>query len=199
VAEIRQRAPDVILNTINGSGNRHFFAALADAGLQDLPVVSFSIAEPELAVLAHAPPHHHAVWGYFQSLPQENNRAFVARYQARFGHDRPISDPIATTYAGVRLWAMAVRDAGTDDPTQINLTIGRMSSDGPLGIAALDTATRHLWRRVYVGQARADGQFDAHEISEAPVRPAPFPPYRSKEAWLQTVAELTRPAPGERP
>jgi hypothetical protein len=71
------------------------------------------------------------------------------------------------------------------------LSVGRTSLNGPSGIVALDAATRHLWRRVYVGHARADGQFDAVEISEAPIRPVPFPASRSRAEWHALVDRLS--------
>ncbi|WP_295578558.1 urea ABC transporter substrate-binding protein [uncultured Lamprocystis sp.] len=191
-ADIRHQAPDAVLNTLNGAANRHFFAALATAEVNAVPVVSFSMAEPELQSIrtAHVHAAHYAVWGYFQSLPHAANRRFVADFRQRFGPERVISDPVVTSYDAVRLWAAAVRAAGTPDPAQINRSIGRMSVDGPSGIVAVDAATRHLWRRVYVGKARDDGQFDVTEISEAPVRPVPFPPYRSRDEWLELVQTL---------
>jgi urea transport system substrate-binding protein len=192
-AEIRSLAPDAVLNTLNGDANRHLFASLRAANLDAMPVVSFSVAEPELRSMlgGHFHREHYAVWGYFQSLPDAVNRRFVAAFRERFGADRVVGDPIVSSYNGIRLWAEAVREAGTDDPAQVNRSIGRASLQGPSGIVALDAATRHLWRKVYVGHARADGQFDAVEISEAPVRPAPFPAYRSRAQWRALVDLLS--------
>ncbi len=198
VAEIRRLAPDVLLNTTNGAANRHLFAALAEAGLGSVPVVSFSIAEPELQAIgaAHHHPAHHAVWGYFQALPDAANQQFVAAFKARFGPARAVSDPIVASYNSVLLWAAAARDADSPAAEQVNRAIGRTSLADPSGILAIDAATRHLWRRVYLGHARADGQFDVQELSEAPVRPAPFPPYRNREHWLQLVREMHTDASG---
>ena len=193
VEDIRRQAPDVVLNTLNGEGNRHFFAALAAAGLGSTPVVSFSVAEPELRLLLgeHFHPEHYAVWGYFQSLGGDANLTFVSRFRQRFGQDRVLSDPLLSSYDAVRLWAAAVREAGTVDPQQVNRAIGRVNLAGPTGIVAIDAATRHRWRRVYVGKAGIDGQFAANEISEGPVRPAPFPPYRSRADWAERLRPLT--------
>jgi urea transport system substrate-binding protein len=197
VDDIRRLAPDVVLNTLNGNANRHFFAALAAAGLSRTPVVSFSIAEAELQWLAgpHFHAEHHAVWGYFQSLDGAANQDFVARFRQRFGAGRVLSDPMVSSYDAVRLWATAVREAGTAEPEQVNRSVGRVNVTGPGGIVVLDAASRHLWRRVYVGQAGADGQFTATEISEAPVRPSPFPPYLSRDQWLARLRPLTEARP----
>jgi urea transport system substrate-binding protein len=200
-AEIRHLSPDAVLNTLNGSANRYFFAALGAASSDETPVISFSVAEPELRSILAGSSHtrHYAVWGYFQSLPNAVNRRFVDRFRLRFGAERVVSDPIVSNYNGVKLWAEAVRAAGSDHPARVNRSIGRMSMSGPSGIVALDAATRHLWRRVYVGHARADGQFDAVEISEAPIRPVPFPAHRSRAEWRALVDLLSGESPPRRP
>lgn len=200
--EIRRLKPDVVLNTLNGSSNRHFFAALAAADLGQTPVVSFSIAEPELQTFGpqNFHPSHFAVWGYFQSFPGTANEQFVSQFRQRFGPDRVTSDPILSSHDAVLLWATAVREAGTAEPDQVNRSIGRVSIPSPAGIVTTESATRHLWRRVYVGKAQRDGQFEAHEISEAPVRPAPFPSYRSRAEWLaqvQAIAGTTAQSGGQ--
>ncbi|PKO85933.1 MAG: urea ABC transporter substrate-binding protein [Betaproteobacteria bacterium HGW-Betaproteobacteria-12] len=197
VEDIRRQAPDVVLNTLNGDGNRHFFAALAAAGLGRIPVVSFSVAEPELRQLVgeHFHPEHYAVWGYFQSLGGAANQAFVSRFRQRFGKDRVLSDPLLSSHDAVRLWAAAVREAGSTDPQQVNRALSRVNLAGPAGIVAVDAATRHRWRRVYVGKAGDDGQFVASEISEVPIRPAPFPPYRSRAEWAERLRPLTGSTP----
>lgn len=191
--DIRRRAPDVVLNTLNGVSNRDFFAALAKAGLGHIPVLSFSIAEPELHWLAgeRFHPKHFAVWGYFQSLPGSANQQFVQRFRQRFGSERVISDPMISSYEAVLLWAAAVREADTPEPAQVNRAIGRINLPGPSGIVTIETHTRHRWRRVFVGQAGSDGQFKVSEISTTPMRPAPFPPYLSQNQWLERIRPLT--------
>ncbi len=196
IADIRRRSPDVILNTINGDSNLHFFRALKASGITT-PVMSFSLAESELqamgADLRH--PAHYAVWGYFQSLPNAANTRFVAAFQKRYGVDRVTSDPIEASYNGLRLWANAVRETGSTGPEQINRVIGRHSVAGPSGVVAVDAETRHLWRWVRIGKARPDGQFDTVQQSDALVRPVPFPAYRSREEWLRIVANLSGEPP----
>ena len=194
--EIRALAPDVVINTINGASNSDFFAALAAAGLGDVPVVSFSVSEPELRAMpadVHHP-QHYAVWGYFNSLDTPGNRAFVAAFRARFGATRVTSDPLEASYNGVHLWATAVVASGRAEPEHVNRNVGRVSVAGPSGVVAVDAATRHVWRRVYVGHALPSGQFAATELSEQPVRPMPFPPYRTRENWLSVAAQVARGA-----
>ena len=61
--------------------------------------------------------------------------------------------------------------------------IRRQSLNAPEGIVSVDDETQHTWRPVYVGQIRADGQFDLVWSSEKPVRPIPYPTSRSHAEW----------------
>jgi urea transport system substrate-binding protein len=190
-AEIRALKPDVVLNTLNGDSNDHFFRALHEAGLGTVPVMSFSLAEVGLqAIGADAfHPNHYATWSYFQSLPGEANQRFVAAYQQRYGADRATNDPIASTYVGVKLWAQAVRDIGTDAPKHVNRALLTRSMAAPSGIAAVDRGTRHMWKPVYIGKARTDGQFDVVWQAGESLRPHPFPDYRPRHEWQRLAME----------
>ena len=57
IAEIQQTKPDIIINTLNGDSNVSFFKQAAAAGMtpDKLPVMSFSIAEPEAKAMGPSP------------------------------------------------------------------------------------------------------------------------------------------------
>lgn len=195
VAEaIRIARPDVVLNTVNGDSNVAFFQAMQQAGLSHMPVVSFSVDASSLASLArfgHAP--HYAVWSYFQDLPGTANQRFVQAWQARQGATALTSDPIEAAYVGVKLWAQAVSTSGSADLGVVNLAVARQSVAGPSGILAMDSATRHLWKQVRVGRARANGGFDiVYDLGES-LKPAPYPDYRTREAWRQVADQAALP------
>lgn len=192
IDEIRALKPDVILNTVNGDSNTHFFRALHEAGLGSMPVMSFSVAEEGLKAIQSEffHPNHYAVWSYFQSLPGEANQRFVASFQRRYGADRVTSDPVEAAYVGVRLWAQAVREAGTADPKLVNRAMLLQSTAAPSGITAIDRGTRHLWKQVHIGKARQDGQFELVWQSRDALRPNPFPDYRPHSEWQRLMTEL---------
>jgi len=127
---------------------------------------------------------HYAAWNYFQSLDNADNKAFVARFKQRFGRDRVLDDPMEAAYIGVKLWTDSVRNAGTADLAPVKNILAQQSMAAPQGIVAVDYDTRHLWKKVYIGKARADGQFDVVWQSAQTVHPAPFPFYRSHAEWL---------------
>lgn len=192
IAELRTLRPDVVLNTVNGDSNVHFFRALRAADLGAIPVVSFSVAEEGLKAITPEAfhPNHYAVWSYFQSLPGEANQRFVNSFRQRYGADQVTSDPIEAAYVGVRLWGQAVRDAGTDAPELVNRAMAQQSTAAPSGIAAVDRRTRHLWKQVRIGRARPDGQFELVWESGDTLRPEPFPDYRPRSEWQRLAAEL---------
>ena len=192
IKDMQQLKPDVILNTINGDSNIAFFHALHKAGIrpEDMPVMSFSIGEPELAALHEEARGHYAAWSYFQRIDNPINHALIAAYQARFGAGEPVSDPMEAAWVGVHLWAAAVTTARTDAVDVVRNTIIQQSMQAPEGVVSVDHQTQHLWRKVRIGRARADHQFDILWASHEALRPYPFPALVSKReanAFLQQL------------
>lgn len=188
VEDIVRQRPDVVLNSLNGDSNAAFFAELQKAGLTDLPIVSFSIAEGEMN--AWGGDHftrHFGVHSYFQSLDRAENRRFVESFKRHFGSERLIGEAMEAAYVGVRLWAQAVRDAQSSEPERVNQTIVRQSVNGPSAIASVDATSRHLWKMVRIGQVLPGGQFEQVFATERPLRPSPWPHYRTREQWLQLI------------
>jgi urea transport system substrate-binding protein len=198
VREIAARHPDFVVNALNGDSNLHFFRALHEAGInaEKVPVFSSSVAEVELAAMGpDLTTGHYAAWNYFQSLDNAVNKAFVARFKQRFGRDRVLDDPMEASYIAVRLWVEAVRSQGSTDIAPLKTVLAQQSLNAPEGIVAVDYDTLHLWKKVYIGKARADGQFDVVWQTTREVHPDPFPSYRSRAAWLEEQQKL----PGARP
>ena len=208
VAEIVARRPDAILNTINGDSNPAFFRALRAAGItpEDIPTISFSISENELASFdADLMAGDIASWTYFQSLDEEHNRTFVADFKARYGDDRVIGDPMVAAYEGIHLWALAVAAAGSAEVDEIRAKVGHRGFLGPGGIVYVDAENQHVWKKVRIGRIRGDGQFDIVWSSEIPIRPEPYPALHARgmgrlpEGALRRLGRTVgQPGPGQR-
>jgi len=186
VQRIVETQPDVILNTINGDSNVAFFRELRKAGItpDKIPTVSFSIAEDELRSFAvQHMAGDYAAWNYFQSIQSPENQRFVRSFQKKYGANRVTDDPMEAAYFGVYLWAQAVEDAGTDDVRAIRRAIKDQSMNAPEGIVYIDGDTQHTWKSVRIGKIRGDGQFEIVWNSEKPVRPVPYPLFRSRANW----------------
>ncbi len=194
VDDIAKQQPDVVLSTLNSSGTIAFFKALDKAGIgaDTIPVLSFTVAEVELAEL-NSPlmAGHYAAWNYFQSIPSAHNQEFVQRFRNRFGRHAVLDDPMEASYIGMRLWVQAAREAGSAEPAQVQHTILRQTLYAPEGVVALDPDTRHLWKTARIGRIRRDGQFDIVSDSGRAIEPAPFPSYHTRSEWaalLQSAA-----------
>jgi urea transport system substrate-binding protein len=201
IEAIQKAKPDVIMSTVVGNSNEPFYRRLQAVGIlpENIPVLSFSIAEDELRKLPrHDMVGDYAAWNYFQSLDRPENREFIRRFQTRYpadsatGADRVTSDVIVSAYDSVYLWAQAVLEAETDNAADVLKALRRQSLNAPEGIVSVDDETQHTWRPVYVGRIRDDGQFDVVWSSGKPVRPIPYPASRSKGEWESFLDNLYR-------
>ncbi len=195
VGRIVDSRPDVVLNTINGTTNAAFFTELRKAGISPsrLPTMSFSFAEVELRDWnLTGMEGEYAAWNYFQSLETAENREFVASFRERFGEDRVVSDPMEAAYAGVHLWAQAVRDAGSFEPRKIRGALADQSYPAPGGMVYVDRSSQHVWKTVRIGRIQPGGRFEIVWSSEKPVRPIPFPAYRSPPEWESLLLSFYR-------
>ncbi|CAM3751379.1 urea ABC transporter substrate-binding protein [Roseateles saccharophilus] len=184
VDDLRRLKPDLVLSTINGDSNAALFAALADAGLGDLPLLSFSAAEPLLRAGGGGRlSRHFAAWSYLVSLPGPENDDFRARLHRFAGAAAEASDPAVSAYVGVRLWAAAVREVGDPQTEAVNANISQQAVLAPHGIAVIDAQTRHLWRQLRIAQVRPDGGLVEVFASPRYIRPSPWPTYRPKAYW----------------
>ncbi|MEO7931743.1 MAG: urea ABC transporter substrate-binding protein [Chthoniobacterales bacterium] len=193
VQKIEQTQPTVILNTINGDSNVAFFEALRRAGITpaQIPTVSFSLAEDELRHMdARTMAGDYAAWNYFQSVDSPENRSFVKAFRTRYGQNRVTDDPMEAAYFGVQLWARAVTAAGTTDVPEVRKALRNQSLAAPEGIITIDAATQHTWKVVRIGKIRVDGQFEIVWSSNDPIRPIPYPAFRSRSEWDAFLVEM---------
>ena len=144
IAKIKELKPDVILNTLNGDSNVAFFKQLKAAGIgpDDIPVMSYSIAEEEIAGIGvDNLTGHYAAWNYFMSMETPENDEFIKAYKTAYGADRNTDDPIEAGYFGVYLWAEAVKKAGTFETGAVREALKGISYEAPEGL--VDWSTSH--------------------------------------------------------
>jgi len=186
VEKIVEAQPEVILNSLNGDSNIAFFKQLSDAGVtsDDIPVMSFSVAEDELRAMdVHDMVGNYAAWNYFQSIDSEENDAFVQRFKNEYGLDRVTDDPIEASYLSFNFWKQAVREAGTDDVDAVRREIKGQCLDAPEGTVCIDSENNHTWKVVRIGKIDRNGQFDIVWSSDKSVQPEPYPVYRFRADW----------------
>ncbi len=205
VADIKRFAqgkPTAVISTINGDSNVPFYKELGNQGLkaEDIPVIAFSVGEEELRGIDTTPlVGHLAAWNYFQSIESPENKAFVEKWRAYVkkhnlpgGDKRVTNDPMEATYTGINLWAQAVKQAGTTEVDAVRQAIGYQSFKAPSGfLEQMDAKNHHLHKPVYIGEIKADGQFQIVWKTEGPIRAQAWSPYIPDSA--KKVADWTYP------
>ncbi|MDR1538959.1 MAG: urea ABC transporter substrate-binding protein [Clostridiales bacterium] len=179
IAKIEAAKPDVIVNTLNGSGNVSFFKQMYEKNYTAdvYMTMSFSIAEEEVAAIGASILKDHLVsWNYYQTTGTPENEAFVAAYKAMFGDSRVTSDPAEAAYDAVYLWKAAVEKAGSFEIDKVLEAIraGGITFQAPEGEVAINPENQHLSKPVRIGKIGADGLINEIYATDSPVEPDPY-------------------------
>jgi urea transport system substrate-binding protein len=177
-----------VVSTINGDSNVPFYKELGNAGLKakDVPVVAFSVGEEELRGVDTKPlVGHLAAWNYFMSIKNPTNDEFKKKWSTYAkakhlpGADKPLTnDPMEATYIGVNMWAQAVKKAGSTDTDKVIAAMAGQTFKAPSGIMSeMDMKNHHLHKSVFIGEVKADGQFNVVWKTPGPVKAKPWSPY----------------------
>jgi urea transport system substrate-binding protein len=191
VADIKKFAAGgktAVVSTINGDSNVPFYKELGNQGLKatDVPVVAFSVGEEELRGVDAKPlVGHLAAWNYFMSLKNPTNDEFKAKWAAYAkakklpGADKPLTnDPMEATYIGIHMWKQAVEKAKSTDTDKVIAAMSGQTFKAPSGfVAKMDEKNHHLHKPVFIGEVKADGQFNVVWKTPAPVKAVPWSPY----------------------
>ena len=102
------------------------------------------------------------------------------------------SEQAMAAYGAVRLWAEAVKGAGSADASTVRSTISHQTIPSPEGVIAVDPDSRHAWRNLAVGRIRSDGQVDTLWSTRGPTRPTPFPATRTRPEWTKFLVTVQR-------
>src|SRR5579863_4140444 len=170
-----------VVSTINGDANVPFYKELGNQGIKatDIPVVAFSVGEEELAGLDTKPLIGHlAAWNYFESIKTPANAAFIKEWHDFIKNPkRTTNDPMEAHYIGFHMWVKAVEKAGTTDPDKvIDALPGTQAPNLTGGISTL-LPNHHITKPVYIGEIRADGQFDVVWKTKDLIPGAAWSPY----------------------
>ncbi len=177
ITKIEEAKPDVIINTLNGTGNVSFFKQLADRNISsdDIMSMSFSIAEEEVATIgADILKGNLVSWNYYQTTDTEKNKEFVEAYKAKFGEDRVTSDPAEAAYDAVYMWKAACEKAGSFDTDAVREALDGLSIEAPEGTITVNGENQHISKTVRIGQVADDGLIYEVSSTDSPVEPDPY-------------------------
>ncbi len=153
-----------VVSTINGDANVPFYKELGNQGIKatDIPVVAFSVGEEELAGLDTKPlVGHLAAWNYFESIKTPANAAFIKEWHEFIGNPkRTTNDPMEAHYIGFNMWVKAVQKAGTTNPDKVIAALPGIKQPNLTGGVSEMLPNHYITKPVFIGEIRADGQFD---------------------------------------
>ena len=177
-----------VVSTINGDSNVPFYKELGNQGLKatDVPVVAFSVGEEELRGVDTKPlVGHLAAWNYFMSIKNPVNDEFKKKWAAYAkakklpGADKPLTnDPMEATYIGIYMWKQAVEKAKSFDTDKVIAAMAGQTFKAPSGIVSkMDEKNHHLHKAVFIGEVKADGQFNVVWKTKGPIKAQPWSPF----------------------
>lgn len=178
ISKFEAAKPDVIINTLNGTGNVSFFKQMSEKNYtsSDYMTMSFSIAEEEVATIgADILKGHMVSWNYYQTTDTEKNKEFVKAYKDAYGENRVTSDPAEAAYDAVYLWKAACEKADSFEPEDVIKAVesGEISFDAPEGTVTIQGDNHHLVKPVRIGQVGDDGLINEIYATD-PVAPDPY-------------------------
>ena len=177
INKIKAAKPDCIYSTVVGGSNVAFYKQLRAAGLDGTKQVLLSTVVSENEIEGIGKDNavgYYACMGYFQSIKSPENDKFVKAFKAKYGADRVIGDPMEVAYNCVYLWKKAVEKAKSFDIDKVVAASGGIELNAPEGLVRVHPTNHHVAKKVRIGRARADGQFDIVWDSGL-IEPNPFP------------------------
>jgi urea transport system substrate-binding protein len=153
-----------VVSTINGDANVPFYKELGNQKIsaEDIPVVAFSVGEEELSGLDTRPlVGHLAAWNYFMSDKAPANKAFIDQWHAYIKNPkRTTNDPMEAHYIGFNLWVKAVQKANSTEVDKVLAALPGLEVPNLTGGMAKLLPNHHITKPVFIGEVRADGQFN---------------------------------------
>ena len=153
-----------VVSTVNGDANVPFYKELGNQGIKatDIPVMAFSVGEEELAGLDTKPlVGHLAAWNYFELIKTPANEAFIKEWhEFTKNPKRTTNDPMEAHYIGFNMWVKAVEKAKTTNADKVIAALPGIKQANLTGGVSEMLPNHYITKPVFIGEIRADGQFD---------------------------------------
>jgi urea transport system substrate-binding protein len=177
INKIKLAKPDAIYAIVVGGSNVSFYKQMKAAGITSdkQTLLTISVTEDELlGIGGENMVGFYAAMKYFQSLDNDNNKAFVKAFKDKYGEKSVIGDVTQAAYLGPWLWKAAVEKAGSFEVDKVvAASPGIELTTAPEGYVKVHP-NHHLWSKLRIGQAQENGQFKVLYESGL-IEPNPFP------------------------
>ena len=159
IAKIEAAKPDFVVSALVGGAHISFYRQWGAAGLlKKIPMASTTFAVGNEQVVL-APEECNGMvlsYNYFEKLPTPENKTFLAAFHKRFGADYPnVTELAMGTYQGFKLWAEAVKKAGSIDRMKVIEALeSGISINAPSGKVTMDGDSHHCTLDVTVAEVK---------------------------------------------
>ncbi len=147
IAKIQQEKPDWVCSVLIGGAHMSFYRQWAASGMNKrIPLAStvFGGGNEHQALSPAEGDGILVAANYSPEDPNPANKAFLAAWQKRFGDTKVIHELAVSQYQGIKLWAEAVKKAGSLDRNAMLKAIeSEPAIEGPAGTVKLDAKTHH--------------------------------------------------------
>jgi len=188
IQEIKNLKPNIIINTIKGSSNTHFFKKLYEATINGEPITTLSTCIGENTAYEIGPKylsgHHFLTSSDVKSIKSDVNKRFLELIKKKYGNDNKISNETQTAYTNVYIWADAVKNTKTTtDIKKIKQYLGSNSLMSPQGPIVIDKDNFYRWQTPLILKFLSDGEALVIWQSQDPIKPEAYPHFLSKKHW----------------
>ena len=90
---------------------------------------------------------------------------------------RVTDDPIEAAYYGIYVWKAAVEKAGTFDIDKVREAVYGLEFAAPGGMKKMDESNQHVYKPVYIGEIKANGQIKIVKAMNGLVKPESYSKY----------------------
>jgi branched-chain amino acid transport system substrate-binding protein len=159
ISKIQAAKPDMVWSALVGGAHISFYRQWAAAGMRaSIPMASttFAVGNEHIVLSPEECNGMLVCYNYFQDLKNKANETFVAAFHKRFGADYPnVTELAMGTYQGFKIWAEAVKKAGSVDRLKVieALETG-ISIDAPSGKVTIDPPTHHCVLDVHIAEVK---------------------------------------------
>lgn len=157
IKKIQAAKPDMVMSALVGGAHISFYRQYAAAGMnKNIPIASttFGVGNEHISISAEEGNGMICAYSYFQEVDTPANKAFVKRFQTKYGANAPYLNELAIrSYEAVMLWAEGVRQAGSTDRMKVIEALeSPVSIDGPSGKLSIEPKTHHVVQNVYLAE-----------------------------------------------
>lgn len=157
ISKIQSAKPDMVWSALVGGAHISFYRQWHASGMSGkIPIASTVFGGGNEHIIL-SPEESNGILvcaNYMQEIPTPENKAFVEKFQARFGSSVPyISDLAMGAYQGMLIWAEGVRKAGDIDRMKVIEALeSGISLTSPSGQLIVDPVTHHCTLDVHIAE-----------------------------------------------